>query len=114
MYSSMENVMGEAKDLFQLGVVYLKQRRHDEAEESFAQARVAFASIGNVAFEARALDGLMGIYVLQRKFEDAKVAWRPEELVSAGGYEAGVKDLINQESGGSPKKITESLSRVRD
>lgn len=59
-------------------MLYGRQDRQEKAEECFADARVAYAIIGDVKDEAKAfLDGLIEAYALQRKFVDARLpVWK--------------------------------------
>ncbi|KAG8945567.1 hypothetical protein FRC04_000701 [Tulasnella sp. 424] len=74
IFSSMDDVRGEATELLTVGMLYVLQDRHHEAEECFVDARVAYARIVDVEGEAKALDRLMGVQALQGKFVDAKAA----------------------------------------
>ncbi|KAG9026647.1 hypothetical protein FS837_004540, partial [Tulasnella sp. UAMH 9824] len=74
IYSSIDDVHGEARELLRLGWLYTGWDRHGDAEECFTQARAVYASLSDEVGEAKALDGLMTVYGLQGKIEDVVMA----------------------------------------
>ncbi|KAG8932509.1 hypothetical protein FRC01_013641, partial [Tulasnella sp. 417] len=74
IFSSIGEATGEAGVLVGLGTLYVRQGRHDEAVECFAQARIARAAAADESDKAMTLDTLIGLSAGLRKPEDAKVA----------------------------------------